>query len=175
MRTFIRFLVVVLAALALPAVAQQPVTLPGGASAVTETHGDWTVRCQVRQHEGRVGCLVQQEQVDNQSRQRLMAVEVVPSADGLLGTLILPFGLNLDQGVILSVDDGQALPTLRFRTCLPGGCMVALNFAADMVAALQGGAALKIAAIADGGAPTPFSVSLTGFASALARARELSN
>jgi len=175
MRIFFGLVALIVSGLALPAVAQQAVTLPGGASAVTETHGDWTVRCQVRQPEGRVACLVQQEQVDNQSRQRLMAVEVVPSADGLLGTLILPFGLNLDQGVSLSVDDGQPLPTLRFRTCLPAGCMVALNFAADMVAALQGGTALKVAAIADGGAPTPFSVSLTGFASALARAKELSN
>lgn len=167
-------LTVVLAALALPALAQQAITLPGGASALTETHGDWTVRCQVRQPEGRVSCLVQQEQVDNQSRQRLMAMEVVPNGDGILGTLILPFGLNLDNGVTLSVDDGQPLPNLRFRTCLPQGCMVSLSFAADMTAAMRSGGALKVAAIADGGAPTPFSVSLAGFASALSRAQELS-
>ena len=172
------FLAVVLAALALPgvvqqAVAQQAVTLPGGASAVTETHGDWTVRCQVRQPEGRVGCLVQQEQVDNQSRQRLLAVEVTPNADSVVGTLILPFGLDLDKGISLSVDDGQPLPNLRFRTCLPQGCMVPLSFAPDIVAALKAGTVIKVAAIADGGAPTPFTVSLTGFSSALARAQEL--
>lgn len=162
-----------LAALALPAAAQQAVTLPGGATALTETHGDWTVRCQVRQPEGKIACLVQQEQVDNQSHQRLLAVEVVPSADGILGTLILPFGLDLDKGVSLAVDDGQPVPNLRFRTCLPQGCMVSLSFGADMVAALKSGGALKVAAIADGGAATPFSVSLTGFASAVARAQEL--
>jgi invasion protein IalB len=165
---------VVMAALALPAVAQQAVTLPGGASAVTETHGDWTVRCQVRQPEGRISCLVQQEQVDNQSRQRLLAMEVVPNGDGVLGTLILPFGLDLDKGVTVSVDEGQPLPNLRFRTCLPQGCMVSLSLAADMTGAMRSGGALKVAAIADGGAPTPFTVSLSGFASALARAQELS-
>ena len=165
---------VVMAALALPAVAQQAVTLPGGASAVTETHGDWTVRCQVRQPEGRISCLVQQEQVDNQSRQRLLAMEVVPNGDGVLGTLILPFGLDLDKGVTVSVDEGQRLPNLRFRTCLPQGCMVSLSLAADMTGAMRSGGALKVAAIADGGAPTPFTVSLSGFASALARAQELS-
>lgn len=166
-------LAVMMAALALPAAAQQAVTLPGGASAVTETHGDWTVRCQVRQPEGRISCLVQQEQVDNQSRQRLMAMEVVPSGDGVLGTLILPFGLDLDKGISVSVDDGQPGPNLRFRTCLPQGCMVSLNLAAVVTATLKSGATLKVAAIADGGAPTPFSVSLNGFASALARAQEL--
>ena len=167
------FLAVILAVLALPAAAQTAVTLPGGASATTETHGDWTARCQVRQPEGRGSCLVQQEQVDNQSRQRLMAMEVVPNGDGVLGTLILPFGLDLDKGITAAVDDGQPGPNLRFRTCLPQGCMVSLNLAADMTAALKTGAALKVATIADGGAPTPFSVSLNGFASALARAQEL--
>lgn len=167
-------LAAVLAALALPAAAQQAVTLPGGASALTETHGDWTVRCQVRQPEGRISCLVQQEQVDNQSRQRLLAMEVVPNGDGVLGTLILPFGLDLDKGVTVSVDEGQPLPNLRFRTCLPQGCMVSLSLAADMTGAMRSGGALKVAAIADGGAPTPFTVSLSGFASALARAQELS-
>ena len=167
------FLAMILAALALPAAAQTAVTLPGGASATTETHGDWTVRCQVRQPEGRINCLLQQEQVDNQSRQRLMAMEMVPNGDGVLGTLILPFGLDLDKGVSLAVDEGQPGPNLRFRTCLPQGCMVSLSFGADVTATLRSGAALKVSAIADGGAPTPFSVSLNGFASALARAQEL--
>ncbi len=167
------FVALVMAALTLPALAQQAVTLPGGASAVTETHGDWTVRCQVRQPEGRVACLVQQEQVDNQTRQRLMAIEMVPSGDGVLGTLILPFGLDLDKGVTVAVDEGQPGPNLRFRTCLPQGCMVSLSLGGDVTAALKGGGALKVAAIADGGAPTPFSVSLKGFSSALARAQEL--
>jgi len=167
------FLAAMLVALALPAAAQQAVTLPGGASAVTETHGDWTVRCQVRQPEGRIGCLVQQEQVDNQSRQRLLAVEMAPSTDGASGTLVLPFGLDLDKGVSLSIDDGQPLSGLRFRTCLPQGCMVPLSFGSDMVAALASGTVLKVAATADGGAATPFNVSLAGLASALARAQEL--
>ena len=167
------FLARVMTAPALPVVAQQGATLPGGASAVTETHGDWTVRCQVRQPDGRISCLMQQEQVDNQNRQRLIAIELVPNGDGLLGTLILPFGLDLDKGVSVAVDEGQPGPNLRFRTCLPQGCMVPLNLAADVMATLQRGGALKVAAIADGGAPTPFTVSLKGFASALARAHEL--
>lgn len=166
-------LAMMMAALALPALAQQAVTLPGGASATTETHGDWTVRCQVRQPEAQIACLVQQEQVDSQTRQRLLAMEVVPNGDGVLGTLILPFGLDLDKGITMAVDEGQPMSTLRFRTCLPQGCMVSVALAADVTEALRRGGALKVAAIADGGAPTPFTVSLRGFASALARAREL--
>jgi invasion protein IalB len=164
---------VALAALALPVAAQQAVTLPGGASAATETHGDWTVRCQVRQPEGKIGCLVQQEQLDNQSHQRLLAVEMLPGADSVVGTLILPFGLDLDKGVSLAVDDGQPMSNLRFRTCLPQGCLVPLTFTPEILPALRSGGALKVAATADGGAPTPFTISLNGFSSALARAQEL--
>ena len=167
------FLAAILGALALPAMAQQAVTLPGGASAVTETHGDWTVRCQVRQPEGRISCLVQQEQVDNQSRQRLLAVELVPSPNGVTGTLILPFGLDLDKGIGLGVDDAQPSAGYRFRTCLPQGCLVPVGFAADQVPLLTGGKVLHVAAIADGGAATPFTISLAGLGSALARAQEL--
>jgi invasion protein IalB len=163
----------VLATLALPAMAQDAVTLPGGASAVTETHGDWTVRCQVRQPEGKIACVVQQEQVDNQSRQRLLAVELVPGANGVTGTLILPFGLDLDKGVSLGVDDAQQTGGYRFRTCLPQGCLVPVGFAPDQVPLLTGGKVLHAAAIADGGAATPFTISLNGLASALARAQEL--
>lgn len=167
-------LAALLAALSMPAMAQQQgVTLPGGATALTETHGDWTVRCQVRQPESKIGCLVQQEQVDSQSRQRLLAVEMVPGPEGALGTLILPFGLDLDKGVNLAIDDGQQMPNLRFRTCLPQGCLVPIDFAPEMLPALSNGKELKIATVADGGAATPFAVSLNGFASALSRAREL--
>jgi invasion protein IalB len=131
------------------------------------------VRCQVRQPESRIGCLVQQEQIDNQTRQRLLAVELVPGADGVLGTLVLPFGLDLDKGVNLAIDEDRQMTNLRFRTCLPQGCLVPLDFAPELLPALSSGKALKVAAIADGGTATPFSISLNGLASALARAREL--
>jgi invasion protein IalB len=166
------FLAAAFAALTLPAVAQT-VTLPGGASALTETHGDWTVRCQVQQQENRIGCIVQQEQIDTQSRQRLLAVELVRSAEGVRGSLVLPFGLDLEKGVSVAVDDAQPTATLRFRTCLPQGCIVPLAFANDAVAALSSGGVLNVSAVADSGEATPFKVSLTGFTSAVTRAQEL--
>ena len=85
----------------------------------------------------------------------------------LLGTLVLPFGLDLEKGITIAVavDEGQPGANLRFRTCLPRGCVVSLSFAADVTDALRRGGVLKVGAIADGGAPMRFK----GFASALAR------
>ena len=77
----------------------------------------------------------------------------------------LPFGLDLEKGITIAVDEGQQGASLRFRTCLPQGCMASLSFAADVTDALRRGGVLKVGAIADGGAPMRFK----GFASALAR------
>ena len=53
--------------------------------------------------------------------------------------MVLPFGLALDHGVVLQVDDGAPGPVLRFRTCLPAGCVVPLSSDAKLVAAARKG------------------------------------
>lgn len=149
--------------------------LPGGATSLREGHGDWTVSCNVTTQNGTAGkvCSLSQEQADGQSRQRILAVEFRPNGDVLQGTLVLPFGLALDQGVTLQVDDGAALPPLRFRTCLPGGCIVDLSFDGETVAALRKGTSLKVRVVADGGKESNLGLSLKGFPSALDRTAAL--
>ena len=49
----------------------------------------------------------------------------------------LPFGLDLEKGITIAVDEGQQGASLRFRTCLPQGCMASLSFAADVTDALR--------------------------------------
>lgn len=65
---------------------------------------------------------VSQVQVNSQNRQRVLSVELTAREGGAAasGTLVMPFGLALDQGVVLSIDEGEPLPPLRFSTCLPG-------------------------------------------------------
>lgn len=148
--------------------------LPGGASSLNETHGDWTVACTVP--EGAVRCAVSQVQVNGENRQRVLSVELAATEGGnaASGALVLPFGLALEQGVVLSIDEGEALPPLRFSTCLPVGCLVPLAFDRDTVAAMRAGTALKAKAAANtNGQELSFSISLAGFTSALARAAEL--
>ncbi|WP_244480739.1 invasion associated locus B family protein [Mesorhizobium sp. Root157] len=148
--------------------------LPGGASSLNETHGDWVVKCQ--QQNAATRCALSQSQVNQQSRQRVLAIELAPDDDGetASGVVILPFGLRLSSGAVLRIDEGAPLPALGFSTCLPAGCLVPLTFDAAMVAALRGGTALKLTAVAnDGEQQVAFSISLTGFSSALARAAAL--
>ncbi|WP_234190314.1 invasion associated locus B family protein [Shinella sp. NM-101] len=156
----------------------QTSTLPGGASSLQENYQDWGVMC--AQQPGANGqpsvkrCAMTQQQVNQQGGQRVLAVELRPAGANFEATLILPFGLALDKGATLQIDDGQATQPYRFRTCLPGGCLVPLTFDPAYMTALQKGSVLKIKAVADSGADTPLSISLRGFGAAAARLTALS-
>ncbi|MEP9372816.1 invasion associated locus B family protein [Mesorhizobium sp. KR1-2] len=149
-------------------VLAQATPLPGGASSLQETYQDWRVACQIVN--GAKLCAVSQQQV-RPDGQRVLAVELQAAAgDTATGTLVLPFGLLLDAGVTLQIDDRQALAPLRFRTCLPAGCVVALSFDNNAVAALRAGATLNLkASAADTSQEVTLTVSLTGLAAALDR------
>lgn len=149
------------------AFAQATSTLPGGASSLTETFRDWSVACTQRGTTKR--CILSQLQAQ-QNGQRVLAIELAPpNGTTVSGTLVLPFGLALDSGVAFQVDDKPAMQPVRFRTCLPGGCLVNLSFDAATLVALRAGAVLKVKATEDGGAVAPFSISLQGFGVALDR------
>lgn len=146
--------------------------LPGGASSLNETYKDWRVACAQQGTAKR--CVLSQVQA-RQNGQRVLAIELnAPIGSMVSGALVLPFGLALDAGVTLQIDEKPAVPPVRFRTCMPGGCVVNVSFDASTLAALRAGAALKVKAVADGGAAAPFSISLQGFGTALDRVEALS-
>jgi invasion protein IalB len=149
------------------AAAQGNRTLPGGATSLQEMHGDWRVAC--TQQNARMVCALSQQQIDKDTRQLLLAIELTAPTDKAEGTLILPFGLALDRPVTLHIDEAASGPTLRFRTCLPVGCLVGLAFDTPTVALLRKGTTLTVRATADGGQGTAFKISLNGFSGALDR------
>jgi len=140
---------------------------------VNETFQNWRVIC-MPQPAGKQRCGVSQGQVQK-SGQRLLAIELgAPTAGAMGGALVLPFGLALYPGVVLQIDGKPVGQPLGFRTCLPVGCVVPLNFDAATIAALGTGAALQVKAKADGGEEAAFSIPLQGFAAAVDRLAALS-
>lgn len=160
-------------ALTIAAQAQQAAPLlPGGASSLNETYKDWRVGCV--QQGATKRCALSQVQTQ-QNGQRVLAMELnAPAGSTVTGTLVMPFGLALDSGVAFQIDDKPAMTPVRFRTCVPAGCLVNVSFDATTVAALRTGAVLKVKATVDGGAAMPLSISLQGFAAALDRTAALS-
>lgn len=153
--------------------AQQAASLlPGGASSLNETYKDWRVAC--IQEGSTKRCAISQIQAQKNGR-RVLAIELnAPSGKTVSGTLVMPFSLALDSGITFQIDDKPAMQPVRFRTCLPVGCLVNVTFDTPTLAALRAGTMLKAKAVADGGAAAPFSISLLGFATALDRVAALS-
>jgi invasion protein IalB len=169
------FLIAAVLAGAATAVQAQQATLPGGASSLTEVHGDWIVSCAItgEGEQARKACAMAQEQKDGKSGQRVVAIELRPGAQKSPATLAMPFGLDLASGVALQVDDGASGEALPYRTCLPAGCLVPFDIDAKMLASLRDGGILKLHAKADGGKETMFSISLKGFGGAFDRTAAL--
>ncbi|WP_246249162.1 invasion associated locus B family protein [Chelativorans alearense] len=154
---------------AIPVLAQTGSQSPETSSSLSETYDSWRVAC-VGQGEKR-RCAFAQRQI-RKDGQRVLAIELAPSDDGgLRGSLVLPFGLDLEKGATFSIDDLPPGKPSHFQTCLPVGRVLALIFTEETTKALRGSETLKIGTYAsDAQKEVPFSVSLKGFAAALDRA-----
>lgn len=157
--------------LAAVALAQQA-SLPGGATNLNETHGDWRTICSTTA-EGEPNCSFVQERVTGQNGQRLLAVELRPNGGGYQGTLVMPFGLALPYGVGLQVDDLEPMRIAPFQTCLYSGCLVPITFNPADGEALRAGRVLRLLARGNDGSEVILELSLNGFTAAAQRVAEL--
>lgn len=143
---------------------------PGDNGALNEVHGDWTVLCSASPRH----CSLGQQLLDRASQRPVLTLGFTLAAQqGLNGLLMMPLGLALAAGVTMQVDRGPLAEPLVFHTCAPTGCPLALMLSGATVETLLSAKALRIGAVGDDGQPRIFTVSMTGFASALARVRAL--
>lgn len=150
-------------------------TLPNGASSINEVFGSWTVECRIT--DGRKACALSQAQGNTQTNQRVFAIELRAPQDGRTeGAILMPFGLKLDNGAVLQLDDRNLGQGLRFSTCYQQGCLLPVSFPTVATDAMKTGKTLTAAALnLSNGDPVSFNVSLDGFSAALARISQLSN
>ncbi len=168
-----RLAVAALVLLAAPAGAQDAAGLPGGATALSERHGSWSVNCSVG--EAGKGCGFSQTAGNPQTGSALVALELAaPAANRAEGMLLMAFGLRLDAGVQLGID-GQPLGAPRpFLTCISSGCVVPMAFEDVELSALKVGQKLDVTGVkVDDGQAVTVSLSLAGFTAAYDRTVEL--
>lgn len=155
--------------------ATQPaLRLPDGAAGLNETYQDWTLICAVNQGGGQNAtpnthtAILSQQQRKRDTNQLVLAAEFNQiERDRISGTLVLPFGLRLADGVSLQIDGGPISRPFAFATALPTGILLPLSFDAGSVRGLRAGGALYLRAKAwDSGQDVMLSVSLKGFAEA---------
>jgi invasion protein IalB len=147
--------------------------LPNGASAINETFGEWAVSC--RLVEGQKQCALAHAQGNNQTGQRVFMIELRTPKDGKTeGTILMPFGLKLDSGVVLKLDDKDLGQGLHFSTCVPQGCLVPVSLPTTATDAMKKAKTLTVASLnLNGGDVVTVNVPLEGFAAATARTAEL--
>lgn len=155
-------------ALAGPAAAQQgdaPETL-------SETHGDWLVRCAAPAEDGNRQCEMAQDVRERGEGGRRVLSMAVQRGDGDAAqlTFIGPFGLRLADGMGLRIDEAET-PQLMipFLTCVTDGCIAVSPLAPELRIALLEGEALEAVVMSVGGEPVRIGLSLEGFAAAWAR------
>ncbi len=143
--------------------------LPGGATSLAETYDSWQLNCV--DEDATLTCALTQAQVNSETGQQFLAIELRPDgAGGLGGALVLPFGLALSQGITLGIAAQDSTIALGFSTCLPVGCLVPIGFAAGSIEAIGGAGQLDITAtINDSGDPINLAIDMKGFQSAAAR------
>lgn len=155
-------------ALALPATAQT------GPDSTTETYGDWMVRCvppaPVASEGAPAGptCLALQEQRDSQTNQLVMQMSLQSEGEAQRLTIIAPFGLKLDKGLVL-LDGDREILRLAFLTCLPDGCVATDLMDPAKIAALTAAESLTVAMQASGGQPLQVVLSPQGLQAAVTR------
>ena len=114
-----------------------------GASQLSETYGDWTLNCST----GMKACTLSQALV-NKGGQRAFLIELRVAKDGASeGTILMPFGLKLEAGVLLKLDDKNLGQGLRFSTCVAQGCVLPVNFPIAGMNAIRNGKALAVGAL----------------------------
>ena len=153
--------------------AAQAATLPNGASAINETYGDWTVDCRIAN--GQRLCVLLQSQGNSQTGQRVFAIELRAPKDGRAeGMILFPFGMKLESGAVLRLDDKDLGQGLRFSTCMAQGCLLPISFPTVATDAMKAGKALTVAALnLSNNEPASFNVSLAGFGAALDRIAQI--
>ncbi|WP_057460801.1 invasion associated locus B family protein [Pseudovibrio sp. POLY-S9] len=145
-------------------------------SSQVETYKDWTLRCVPV--EGKQTCQMMQELSSKQSGQRVLAFVIDKQAGRapVTGTLILPFGLELDAGINAKIDEQTAFERLAFSTCVPAGCLAPVELSDALTEQLKTGQNLTLTLKSiSSQQPVSIELSLSGFSAALARLNALSN
>ena len=127
---------------------------------------NWLVTCSNQMDAAKLSCSMSQSVVLAANGARLMTAVVEPTDGGQELTLVLPFGLDLQAGVQMVIDevDWQKLPISTYEA---GACYSSIALDADALSRLSKGDALDVKLINRQGEEVVLSLTLTGFTGSL--------
>jgi invasion protein IalB len=150
---------------------ETPAPAPPGAPqySLSQSVGDWVVRCVQTTVKSPAPCEVMQTTVNKDTKLRISAFSIafVPSRDAYAIQIVVPTGVALAKGLQL----GTALSGAKFDRCERDGCYVEMLLDNAAIASLSGaGKATTIGVVGYGQAnEIKLPVSLNGFPEAMDR------
>ncbi|GJE16341.1 invasion associated locus B family protein [Methylobacterium marchantiae] len=160
---------------ATPAASPAKAAWPEGASALSESYGDWSINCS-RANQATI-CSVVQAQGSKRENRREFAIELKPPAnDRTDGLILMPFGFQIEPGLSFKLDNAVLGKGAPYYACSSEGCLVPVSLPTLATDTMKTAKNLLILAMKqDATEPTTITVPLNGFGAALARASALSN
>ncbi|MEM6587021.1 MAG: invasion associated locus B family protein [Pseudomonadota bacterium] len=131
-----------------------------------EDFKDWAVRCSGEGDDKR--CSMNQTlRSAGENNDWLLRIELNQGQEGTAqGFLVIPFGMDINKGVSMSIDGGARF-NLPYRTCQSFGCVVPINFSGPAVEAMKKGETVEVTIYTlEGGSSFNLPVSLRGFTAA---------
>ncbi len=159
-------------------------------SSLSEIYSDWKVSCQKMgpKTENKPHVCQMMHKLQNRKSGKLIMAVVLPGnpgKDGVNALIIAPFGLNLAEGIVVSVGEANAeaksagltakiQARAPFHTCLPSGCVARFNLNRNMISALRKGNVAQVKMVsADQNKSVKVNISLKGFTAAERRLKAL--
>ncbi len=147
-------------------VAEAPAEAPAQPEFVTETFGDWEVRCTP----DKANCFMYQLGRDGAGN-AVAEVTLVALEDGSQAaagaTVVTPLGTLLSEGLVIQVDGGQARK-YDYNWCTRSGCFARFGLQNDYVNNMKAGniALMQLVSVSAPERPVRLEISLTGFTAA---------
>jgi invasion protein IalB len=153
-----------------PAAQAPSAAWPSGATALSETYGDWTMTC--TRTETRATCLVLQAQGNARTGKREFAIELKAPAEGRAeGLVLMPHGFSIEPGVTFKLDETAMGKGAPYLTCSQDGCLVPISLPTLATDSMKTAKNLIVLAVKpEAKEPTAITVPLGGFAAAFSRA-----
>ena len=134
---------------------------------------DWAVACPESEDGQPTGCQAIQRLTVSESGQQVMQISVtyLPDKDEPVAVIVLPLGMLLQPGALLTID-GEEIGRLGIQRCEPGGCIAPLVLDDKVLSKFKGGTKGQITVRNAQGRELPIPLSLTGFTAALAELKK---
>jgi invasion protein IalB len=125
----------------------------------------WATRCNDAAKPQERTCVLSRALVDPSSKRLMVAVtfRIAPPDRKPVMKLLLPVDLYLPAGVKLSIDQGVA-QTLKFETCIRGGCLAPVPLDGALLQRLRRGTDIKVGYQTVDQKPVDLTLKLDGFA-----------